>query len=436
VSPRHANLRRDDDRTGLPVVGLVAVASGALAVLLALVVTGMQGPKSVHVKLYVLFFPLYLMATACAAGGHAEPPAVPAPRASGGAFDPSRRMRLKVGELVAARTSPDMKHVAIVRESADGFELAIGEIATGPTGSVQTGELRSLHRGREFEGAPQWSPDSSLFAYRQRVDNDAGDGALLTLVIVTCAGEELARSEKIPLNYGYRVSVPTWSPSGREVAIVAIDGRRDEALFFSLDGRASRRIDLPKGRGLDYPLVRWAPRGDRIAIEREEGVRVVDVARGTVALLRLPGDWDDIQGCQVPICVEPQWSADGTKLLFAFGGAIHVADWTANGDVVVRRLETPQEVLAVAWDPVGAGFTYLRRRAMSKEEAVLRRLRLSPVGSWNYYVGHSPDTTPGRPDDEVLDGALNDSGGELLSRSILPWDQLEATLGVFSRSLH
>ena len=38
----------------------IAVASGALAVLLALVFTGMKGPKKLHVKLYVLFFPLYL----------------------------------------------------------------------------------------------------------------------------------------------------------------------------------------------------------------------------------------------------------------------------------------------------------------------------------------------------------------------------------------
>jgi hypothetical protein len=38
----------------------IAVASGALAVLLALVFTGMRGPKKLHVKLYLLFFPLYL----------------------------------------------------------------------------------------------------------------------------------------------------------------------------------------------------------------------------------------------------------------------------------------------------------------------------------------------------------------------------------------
>jgi hypothetical protein len=37
----------------------IAVASGALLLLLALVVTGMKGPKKLHVKLYVLFFPLY-----------------------------------------------------------------------------------------------------------------------------------------------------------------------------------------------------------------------------------------------------------------------------------------------------------------------------------------------------------------------------------------
>jgi len=38
----------------------IAVASGALVVLLALAYTGMKGPKRLHVKLYVLFFPLYL----------------------------------------------------------------------------------------------------------------------------------------------------------------------------------------------------------------------------------------------------------------------------------------------------------------------------------------------------------------------------------------
>lgn len=38
----------------------ITVASGALAVLLLLAFTGMKGPKALHRKLYVLFFPLYL----------------------------------------------------------------------------------------------------------------------------------------------------------------------------------------------------------------------------------------------------------------------------------------------------------------------------------------------------------------------------------------
>jgi hypothetical protein len=38
----------------------ISVASGALLVLLALVFTGIKGPKRLHVKLYLLFFPLYL----------------------------------------------------------------------------------------------------------------------------------------------------------------------------------------------------------------------------------------------------------------------------------------------------------------------------------------------------------------------------------------
>jgi hypothetical protein len=38
----------------------VAVASGALVVLLVLVVTGIRGPRSVHVRLWPIFFPLYV----------------------------------------------------------------------------------------------------------------------------------------------------------------------------------------------------------------------------------------------------------------------------------------------------------------------------------------------------------------------------------------
>ncbi len=38
----------------------IGVASAALAVLIALVVTGMRGPKALHVRLYLFFFPLYL----------------------------------------------------------------------------------------------------------------------------------------------------------------------------------------------------------------------------------------------------------------------------------------------------------------------------------------------------------------------------------------
>jgi hypothetical protein len=46
------------DRTLLHVH--IGVASVALTLLLALVFTGMKGPKRVHVKLYVLFFPAYV----------------------------------------------------------------------------------------------------------------------------------------------------------------------------------------------------------------------------------------------------------------------------------------------------------------------------------------------------------------------------------------
>jgi hypothetical protein len=37
----------------------IVVASVALVVLIALVVTGMKGPRALHVKLWPLFFPLY-----------------------------------------------------------------------------------------------------------------------------------------------------------------------------------------------------------------------------------------------------------------------------------------------------------------------------------------------------------------------------------------
>ena len=42
----------------------IAVASVALLVLIALVVTGMRGPARIHVKLYVWFFPLYVATVA------------------------------------------------------------------------------------------------------------------------------------------------------------------------------------------------------------------------------------------------------------------------------------------------------------------------------------------------------------------------------------
>jgi hypothetical protein len=38
----------------------IRVATVALAVLIALVWTGMRGPRRVHVKLYLFFFPLYV----------------------------------------------------------------------------------------------------------------------------------------------------------------------------------------------------------------------------------------------------------------------------------------------------------------------------------------------------------------------------------------
>ena len=40
----------------------VIVASGALVLLIALVITGLKGPRALHVKLWPMFFPLYTAA--------------------------------------------------------------------------------------------------------------------------------------------------------------------------------------------------------------------------------------------------------------------------------------------------------------------------------------------------------------------------------------
>ncbi len=128
---------------------------------------------------------------------------------------------------------------------------------------------RSVHTGAALIGPPRWSPDGRWLAFLN-VDGDAGLG-----LYVVNADHTLRR------RLSDAVSEVSWSPDSRQLAFIRLDGEQ-RALYtiaVAADGGAeARRIagipeespglhTLRKDETEALPLVAWSPAGGHIAYE-------------------------------------------------------------------------------------------------------------------------------------------------------------------------
>jgi len=278
------------------------------------------------------------------------------PIASGGADD------TKLGYLTAA-WSPDMQHIAAVRDVGGAFLTPGIDLMTADGALVRTVAL-----GPGCGPSLSWSPDSSkvaIAACPADVPRDTIE-PVESGIRLFLAGLDAAVDQEITLPPDWRSSASAnpevwtrpelwakWSPDGRWIAIPAIVGGQGGQYLVAADGSETRRIEEFTDNLYRVDSFDWSPDGRGLAISGNLVGCVGGVCLGIV----------DSEGGPVTSTVghpsagqpnlysklfDPEFSPDGERVA-VIGG---LKDFTAAPEVV-------ETLTLYAYDPATARFTEL-----------------------------------------------------------------------------
>jgi Tol biopolymer transport system component len=231
--------------------------------------------------------------------------------------------------------------------SPDGAKIAWRKVGRNSTDEIWvmnadgSGQRRLTNDSRD-KTAPQWSPDSTRLLYARR-------GTLSQAFVVNVAGglpRSLTPAEAADTG-------PRWSPDGSRIAV----DRNDGVWVLNADGTGARQVGTTGGIA---PF--WSPDGTRIAftgirVFPRFGSRYGPASRSDVFVVsadgkdehRLTGPLDDGQYSGAVSAGAPSWWPDGSRLFFSTGAST----WVMNADGTCESPFGPRSVRLVqpAWRP-------------------------------------------------------------------------------------
>ncbi|RKH20244.1 S9 family peptidase [Corallococcus sp. CA047B] len=288
--------------------------------------------------------------------GAAPPVPAPARPESGAVYDALQRtVRIKQVAL-----SPDGARVAWV-ESVPVTEGARAESTRLQVLERAQPKRPPLRITASKDGAPcaegslAWSPDGKQLAFL----STAGEGSARQLYVVDATGTSVP-ARRLTTVKGV-VATPKWSPDGKSVGVLVIDGAEDAqgplgpaaretgvvresspVKRFAVVSVEDARLRFVSPAGLFVYEYAWSPDGARVALTAAPPpgdanwwvarVYAVEAATGETSLLHAP-TWQ---------VAEPAWSPDGKQLAFIEG--LMSDEGNTGGDVWV--VSVPERLAA------------------------------------------------------------------------------------------
>ena len=235
--------------------------------------------------------------------------------------------------------------------------LPLGEgriiFAADPGGKYKLGiyeiDVDGLHAltkagGKYVDYSPAWSPDGGQIAFAAHV----GDGHDLGNIYLMNA-DGTGRQKLTDFQFG--ADLPSWSPEGTQIvfqgSVLLGEGRRGvqtEIFVINVDGSGLTNLTNTTQDEMDPD---WSPDGQKIVFASGEGICVMDVDGGDREVIVPDNDGRSNSA--------PSWSPDGRRIAFhSFGGDWQIYLVDPDGENLTRLTDLDlYGVSCPTWSPDG-----------------------------------------------------------------------------------
>lgn len=249
--------------------------------------------------------------------------------------------------------SPDASKIAWVHFAGDAEIWVVNADGSNPQ-QLTTNDADDMD--------PQWSPDGTKIAFRSERDGR------WEVYVMNADGSSQTRLT----NESCQSTMPQWSPDGTKIAFLC--GLDASARVWVMNANGTGKVNLTDD---DDPggAIAWSPDSAYVAYVRSPSGYDSEIFKVRVSdrtLTRLTtNDVDDYS---------PQWSPDGTKILFSHKFAtFDVAVMNTDGTNIVNLTNSDGGDYVPKWSPDGTKIAFIATRDGNNEMYVMNADGSNPV---------------------------------------------------------